>query len=342
MDKELACDFVFGDKCGDIKKMNYDLLDNSVTEVTNIQCKGLVYQKEVPSLIFKPYDKYIALGQPSDISTWGLLLLSKLTSKKVYLWTHGWYGRETFAKKIIKKLFFGLADGLLIYGDYAIDLMVKEGFKRDKLFAIHNSLDYDTQKSIRRELKPSSIFNDHFNNSSYNLIFIGRLTKVKKLDFILDVLKISDTKYNLTYIGTGEDEARLKNLVKEYNLDNRVWFYGACYDEKKLAELIFNADLCIAPGNVGLTSIHCLSYGCPVVTHNNYPMQMPEFEVIKSGVTGDFFEYKNVDSLCEVVEKWFSQVKDREAIRMAAYNIIDESWNPYYQIKTIKKMLNSK
>lgn len=64
-------------------------------------------------------------------------------------------------------------------------LLIEQGIPQEKLFVIHNSLDYDIQKAIRENIKTSSIYNDHFQNSSPTIIFIGRLTKVKKLDMIV-------------------------------------------------------------------------------------------------------------------------------------------------------------
>ncbi len=68
----------------------------------------------------------------------------------------------------------------------------------------------------------------------------------------------------------------------------RIWLYGACYDEEIIGELIFNAQLCVSPGNVGLTAMHSLVYGTPVITHNNFSNQSPEFEAIIDGKTGSF------------------------------------------------------
>ena len=57
---------------------------------------------------------------------------------------------------------------------------------------------------------------------------------------------------------------------------------GECYSEETNAKLIYNADLCVAPGNIGLTAIHVMMFGCPAITHNDFKWQMPEFEAIKS------------------------------------------------------------
>ena len=79
-----------------------------------------------------------------------------------------------------------------------------------------------------------------------------------------------------------------------------------CFDEKINAELIYNADLCVAPGNIGLTAMHVLMFGCPAISHNNFKWQMPEFESIIPGHTGDFFEYDNVEDLARSISQWFT------------------------------------
>lgn len=343
MDKELNCDFVFGDKYLDVKKMDYNVLYNKVREVKNIKIGPFYYQVGVIKLAWQQYDKYIMLGEPMNLSAWGMLLLSKILHKKVYLWSHGWYGREGVAKKIIKKAFFNLASGVLLYGNYARNLMIENGFNPKRLFVVHNSLDYDKQIAIRKQLSKNQIYQIHFGNDFPVLLFVGRLTKVKRLDMLLELIRMSvinNQPLNLIFIGTGEEQGELQKIADSYNINSYVWFYGASYDEMELSTLIYNADICVAPGNVGLTAMHSLVYGCPVITHDNFKEQMPEFEAIKKNITGDFFKQGDVNSLYNVVQCWIKNHTDREKIRMMAYEEIDVNWNPYTQLQVIKKMLN--
>ena len=153
-------------------------------------------------------------------------------------------------------------------------------------------------------------------------------------------LKNIGEEYNLVFVGDGSEKAPLMTKVGALGLQKQVWFYGACYDEKQNAELIYNADLCVAPGNIGLTAMHSLVFGTPAISHNDFKWQMPEFEAIKVGQTGDFFERNNVQSLADSISKWFAEKKDkREEVRQACYKEIDTNWNPYYQINLIKKVI---
>lgn len=347
IDKEFDCDFVFGDKMSDVKKMDYSLLTGNVLEVkTKRLFGGWYYQPGVFRQLRKDYDTYLILGETRALSTWLFCIVARLfyPRKKVFFWSHGWYGKETRLERAIKKIYFRLPrNGVFLYGNYAKDLMINQGFNSDKLFVIHNSLAYDDQVSIRRKLTPGPVYKNHFTNQNPNLIFIGRLTSVKKLDLLLRAiaaLKENGQDYNLTMIGGGEMKEELDNLSKELDLRESVWFYGPCYDEDVLGELIYNADLCVSPGNVGLTAMHSLVFGTPVLTHDSFPYQMPEFEAIKEGETGAFFKRGDVDSLAHSISSWFAEKADLRAdVRTACMKEIDENWTPRFQLDVIKEHL---
>lgn len=344
LDKELDIDFVFGEKYLNIKKMDYSVLTHKVTEVKTIKLIGpLDWQRGVIKLLFQKYDKFIILGKPMSISTWVMLILGKMMNKEIYLWSHGWYGKEKWAKSQIKKIFFGLAKGTMTYGNYARNLMIKNGLNENKIKTIYNSLMYDEQIKLRENLTSSDIYINHFNNSNPVIIFVGRLTDIKKLDQLLQaqyICKKNRFNFNVVFIGDGDEKNKLQSISNDLNLKDNVWFYGPTYNEKELSTLIYNADLCVAPGNIGLTAMHAMTYGCPCMSHNDFPYQMPEFEAIQDGITGTFFERDNVDSLAKKIIRWFrDHHQDRNKIRKECFNEIDSKWNPHVQVDIIKKAI---
>lgn len=343
LDQNLEIDFYFGDQMGDVKKMDYSVLDNFGGELKNIFIyKPIYWQKGAVSLLFKKYDKYIILGEYFCLSTWLILLLSRFSKKKVYLWTHGWYGNEGLIKKLVKKVFFSLSDGIFLYGEYAKKLMIEEGFSNSKLDVIYNSLDYECQIGFRQANLESDIYLNHFKNNNPVIIFSGRLTPEKKLEQLVYASKKLSEKgidINLVFIGKGPVEQFLTSEMTQLGLKN-YWFYGACYEEQKIAELIYNANVCVSPGNVGLTAIHSLVYGTPVITHSDFPFQGPEFESIVDQLSGSFFIKDDIGDLADKIEYWLFNEKGRDRIRKDCYKIVDDKFNPNYQLKIIKEVLN--
>lgn len=332
---------------------NLRLLDYSVLKSCNL---GMSEKKVfgpvtryagVNNLGLGCYDVIIIAGIIKNITEWILLLKygRKKKGPKVLLWTHGWYGKESKFQRVIKKFYFSLADGLLLYGNYAKEGLIKLGVEEKKLFVIHNSLDYDVQLANRIQISETTIFKEHFHNDYPVLIFLGRLTRIKHLDMLLDAVSILNQqgeKANIVFVGDGEMKDSLQKQTKKLELNDRVWFYGECFDEKRNAELLYNADLCVAPGNVGLTAMHSLMFGCPVLTHNDFKWQMPEFESIKEGKTGSFFEMDNVKSMATKISAWIKGPgKDREKIRKSCYSEIDNYWTPEYQIGVIENAISS-
>ena len=143
----------------------------------------------------------------------------------------------------------------------------------------------------------------------------------------------------MTYVGDGPKKDELEVLVQESGLKDNVWFYGPCYEEKQIAQIIYNADLCVSPGDVGLTAMHAMTFGTPVVSHNNFCHQMPEFEAIENGKTGFFFKENDVESLAECIRAWLTSGLNREQVRQNCYDVIDQKYNPHFQVEMIRKVI---
>ena len=347
MDQELQCDFYFGDKVGShIKLMDVSRLEGYKKTLKNkrISKLGFLWQKGAWQLIFKPYKYYIITGSPGILSNWVLAILARLSGKKVYAWTHGLKRKTVTKADVFNKTFYQLCNKILLYGNFSKDLMIQEGFKDDKLIPIYNSLDYGHQLKIRENLTETPIYKEHFKNDYPVLIYIGRIQKSKKLDLLVKALsKLWDQNIpcNLVFVGADVENNNIPNLVQEYGMAENVWFYGPCYDENEIGRLLFNADVCVSPGPVGLTSLHALTYGCPVISNDDLINQMPEYEAIRPGRNGDLFVNDNFNSLVETIKKWINlDTKIREEVRIEAYTVIDKSYNPFYQVKILKQLLN--
>lgn len=341
------CDFVFGKSLDDIKQMDTNKLQGQVFKVDNrIIGRFFYWQPRVLELLKEDYDTYLFLGDTRCLSTWTFSFIARMfyRKKRFFFWSHGWYGKETKIEKILKKIFFRLPNGgIFLYGNYAKKLMISEGFNPNKLYVIHNSLAYQRQLALRNSQIASDIYLNYFKNDNPVIIVIGRLTKRKRIDMLfssMSILKSSGFMLNLVLVGKGEEQERLKEIVDHNDLSNNVWFYGACYNEEENAKLIFNADLCVMPGDIGLTAIHCMMFGTPCITHDDFQHQGPEFEAIHEGETGTFYKAGNVDDLSKSIEKWFLEKSNkREVVRQACYHEIDTQWTPEFQIDVLKKHL---
>ena len=123
------------------------------------------------------------------------------------------------------------------------------------------------------------------------------------------------------------------------HLINNGWlhFYGATYDEIELANLIYHSDLCVSPGNIGLTAIHSLTYGTPVASHSNFINQMPEVEIIEEGVNGFFFQENSIENISKKILEFLNNSKINKSI---IRDRIVKHYNVNYQISIFKSLLS--
>ena len=340
IDKEFDTQFYFGDLKSDIAKMDYeDFKKPPVTVRDRTIFKRLLWRKDILSLPFKDFDHYLIIGD-SNISYLFFIPLCHLFGKKVYAWGHGC---KTFKGKLgfFNKWFYKHCDRYLTYGERGRERLIELGVPPHKLDVIYNSLNPGIVADDQVLLK-NDVIKNHFKNDLPVLLFVGRLTKIKQLDWIINAQEYHMSKgllYNVLFIGAGEDKDRLVDLAKSKELSDKTWFYGECYNEDELSSLLYNSDLCVSPGNVGLTALHAMTYGTPVLSHNDFETQMPEYETIVSSKTGELYEKGNFDDFCVKIESWLTSGIDRSRVREMCYEMINGKWNSNYQLSVLTKIL---
>ena len=304
--------------------------------------KILVWQTSIISrCAFDSYNSIILLGEMNILSNWLAAIIAKIRFKKVIFWSHGLYGNESFIKTSFRIIFYKLADYHLIYEKRGRELLIEKGFNAEKIKVIYNSLDFEGQTKIYNRLRKekSNPFNFFDNNSLPVLIFSGRLTKIKKIDLLIEAflkLNLKGSICNLLIIGDGFEKNKLIKIAESGIRNGSIFFYGSCYDENKLGSFFYNAISTISPGNIGLTGIHSFSYGTPVITHDNFSNQMPEVESIVEGVNGFFFKENDVESLIKTIIRVLNSKSDYD---MNCRKVIEKYYNPKYQIKVLSSLL---
>ncbi len=290
------------------------------------------------------HDVVVFLGDPNFITTWICLLVARLTGKKTFLWTHGFIGNRSPLKDRLALLFFSLANGLLLYGETAEARLHQRGIASKKLHVIYNSLDYREQKRIRdaitNEEKAATMSSFFENADDPCFIFIGRLTYHKRLDLLVDLiaeLNKRSINANLLFVGDGEAADDLAQQSNDLDVSKRVAFFGASYDEAMTGKLIASADACVSPGEIGLTAMHCLAYGTPVITHNDPINQMPESEAVVDGFSGRLFEHDSFESLLSVTMDFLANPIPN--VQSNCIQIIEEHYTPQVQASLIAKAI---
>ena len=342
IDDAFDVQFIFGREVIDgqtsgIARLDYHIFKRFPIENRNILLLNKVlWRTRLLTLPFNKKYKAFLITADTPLSYIPFFILCRLLGKKVYCWGHGF--KEHLKRfRILEKLYLATVEVFFTYGVFGKKKMEELGWKREKISVIYNSLNEGTALKENISLN-SNIYTEHFRNSFPTLIFIGRLIPSKRIDWILEAmadLREKGLDLNLMIIGKGSVYDYLKNHTETLALTDRVWFYGECYNEDELKVLLYNADLCVSPGEVGLTALHTMTYGVPVISHNNFYKQGPEYELIIPDKTGLLYEYENYNDLTEKIHYWFTHAYDRNKVRRDCYRIINEKWNSNYQIQLL-------
>ena len=344
MDEDLSMevDFLTGENpSGGIAVMDARRLEGFRGYLRNVYRKSgkLVWQRGWRKAFGRRYDAYILTGNAGIRSNWIIALLARITGRKVYLWSHGLHGNESAGTLRKNMLYFRLASHILLYGERARDLLEAEGVPAGKMTVVYNSLNYFDQLEVREHMGDSSFVRNYFGNDRPYAAFVGRLIGGKKLDLLLESLRSCDC--NLILVGDGPEREKLEKLAVQYGLADRVWFYGESYDEQFTGTVLYHAAICVSPGSIGLTAIHSLTYGTPVITHDNLLAQAPESEAVVEGATGSYFRENDFGSLADKITYYTLLSGDpasRSDLREECRKMVETKYNPLIQMEILRRL----
>lgn len=310
--------------------------------VTNLwMSKYFLYQKGVLSILKKEkYDAVVLFADWKYLSHWLVIASLRMRGIPVVFWSHGFLNNTPSINNYIKRLFFGLfTGGGMVYDNRAKDIFWSYGFKKD-IEVIYNSLDFDYQRKVYSQVKGRKV---QCSKGVNYFVFSGRLIKDRRLDIMFEAMSLIKRKgvdVSFIIIGTGPVEDEYKHIVSTLGLNDSVHFIGACYDEAIICEYYINSLGCVFPGPVGLTAMHAMTYGVPVITNDDISSQKPEFEAIKDGVNGFLFEHENPNSLADILSHVISlSDEERDKISVAALNTIQKYYTPQVQNKLISQFI---
>lgn len=137
------------------------------------------------------------------------------------------------------------------------------------------------------------------------ILSVGSLDSRKKPEMLIKAFKskidVIPLNIKLVFIGAGSELNRLKDLVKNHRMEDRILFLGAITDSKTLAEHYSRAIICTSYGQAGLSVLQSFGNGVAYLTNHN-AISGFEIDNIQNGRTGiltqDFDSFSNAIEKC--------------------------------------------
>ncbi|MFH1388275.1 MAG: glycosyltransferase family 4 protein, partial [Patescibacteria group bacterium] len=182
------------------------------------------------------------------------------------------------------------------------------------------------------------------NKNEKIILTVSRLVKKNGIDDLIKAGQYLHFPFKIIIIGTGPDEEKLKKLVKEKGLEDKIIFKGQVkYDE--LPEYYASTDVFVRPslseglGNVFLEAMAC---GLPVI--GTEVGGIPDF--LKDKETGLFCRTNNPQDIADKIKEILEDNNLRNYLIKNGLELVKEkySWdNITSQIETIYlKLINEK
>lgn len=146
---------------------------------------------------------------------------------------------------------------------------------------------------------PYSVSHQHSQKKEKIVLAVGRLTKVKGFDLLLEAWSLVcnvNKNWCLNIVGGGEEEDSLKELANSLNITDRVNFIGPSKEvERYYKESSF---YCLSSRNEGfpMVLLEAQSFGLPIVS---FDCDTGPSEVIEHNHNGFLVEHMNVQKLAE-------------------------------------------
>lgn len=282
------------------------------------------------------YDDVVMLGDAKYLSTWVSAIFARARGMRVYFWTIGWHRPEQGLKRIIRLAFYRLAHGLLLYGRTGAAIGESVGYPRSRMHVIGNSVEASDRVESRPEIALSTL--------PQGRICVGaviRLTAVKRLDLLLAAASVLQAKGHavvVLLVGEGPESERLARTARELGVE--LHLPGSAYSLSDLTKIYESIDVTVVPAAVGLTAIQSMNFGTPVVSDDDAFSQMPEWEAIVPGVTGELYRAGDVVELADAILRAYARVKvSQRDVAEACRAEVRSNWSANGQAEKIVNVL---
>jgi glycosyltransferase involved in cell wall biosynthesis len=277
-------------------------------------------------------DVVVLRWSPRSLTLLPALLRARMFGVATVLWGHGYSKSERSWWRATRNWFARQATALVFYEPRTRDAFVRDGNSPDNLFVALNSLDNQEIDQARqwwldRPEELSRFRAEQGIDAGPMILFVSRLQPANRVDLLIEATAILVREIptlKTVIIGNGAAEkAVLEKQAASLGITNAVMFQDGIYDERKLAPWFLSADVFCYPSNIGLSLLHALWYGLPVVTTDNLSVQNPEIVALENEVNGLTYEHENVSSLASQLRRILCDVKLRRSLSEAARRSVE-------------------
>jgi glycosyltransferase involved in cell wall biosynthesis len=233
-------------------------------------------------------------------------------------------------KKPISKIVFSNADAVIALTSHMKKEMQKLCLRH--VHVIPNGIDVK-KFNINKDEKISM--------NTKTILFVGRLNKIKGVEYLIQAVSIIRNNYNvkLIIIGDGEEKNVLKELADNLNLSDCICFTGLI-DNDKIPEHMTQVDIFVLPSlseGLPVVILEAMASGLPIVATNVGGLP----DILEDGVNGFLVEPGNPEQLAEkialllmdnILRKKMSETNRKETKKYDWCYVVEQFEEVYFSV----------
>jgi glycosyltransferase involved in cell wall biosynthesis len=247
---------------------------------------------------------------PRSLSAWFLLIGRRLLGRRTLAWGHihpqaGPASRTAKLRLLMRRI----SAGTISY-TYRDEAKAKQDLPGQAVWTAPNSL--YREDGIAPAISESAMRNE--------ILYVGRFAEAKKVSLLVHGFAMAsrlDPAIRLTLVGGGTEEGKLRDLVTELGILDKVSFPGWIDDREELIPFYGRAFCSASPGFAGLGLTQSLGFGVPMLVAKDEP-HSPEIELEESGGV-HFFASDSATSLADAIIASASQKDQLPFMHLSRY-----------------------
>lgn len=177
-------------------------------------------------------------------------------------------------------------------------------------------------------------------SKKYDVLFIGRLIKIKGVDYLIkavSILKKGGENYSIAIASDGPERNRLESSAKSLGLNGSIHFLGRI-ESDTLVDLYNSAKMTVLPSydreGLLITMLESSSCGTTVITTTACSMK----EFIKNGRNGILVKPKNARALANAINMISRNSNLRDRLSKNARAEIVKNWDWDIKIRKVERI----
>jgi glycosyltransferase involved in cell wall biosynthesis len=243
---------------------------------------------------------------PRIISTWLILLIRRLDGRKSIFWGHLYprFGRNS-PTKILRFIMLAISDGFNAYTHSEAELLRR---LRPRSFGLLSHLYINVAPNAIMWERDCYRDGDRVGNRS-KILVVGRLIAEKRpaelLESFFYALPRLPPTVTLEFIGDGPMLPRLRQMIEEMNIADRVFLHGEIFEAADLKQFYEEALLVVSPGYIGLSATQAFGFGAPMLIARGERHSV-EIELCHSNVNCEFYPSDDREALTDLLVKFIA------------------------------------